>query len=86
VFDLAGNVAEWTRSRYAAYPNDDRSGEFDERTAGQMVVRGGSFYDGASLLRRTARRVADGTRPYDFIGFRVVIRSSRTSAPAAAAE
>ncbi|MFA6543152.1 MAG: SUMF1/EgtB/PvdO family nonheme iron enzyme [Limisphaerales bacterium] len=68
--DMHGNVAEWTRSRYAAYPwaADGR----DESGAGQRVVRGGSWRDvpargtaGFRLSYKPWQRVYN-------VGFRVV--------------
>jgi len=41
--DMAGNVWEWTRSRYGAYPYRANDGREPAQTEGQMVLRGGSF-------------------------------------------
>jgi formylglycine-generating enzyme required for sulfatase activity len=74
IHDLAGNVAEWTRSEYRRYPYNAQDGREDPNaSATTRVVRGGSFYDNASLLRVTARQAADPARGYEFVGFRVVI-------------
>jgi formylglycine-generating enzyme required for sulfatase activity/dipeptide/tripeptide permease len=74
IHDLSGNVAEWTRSEYRPYPYDARDGREDGGFAATTrVIRGGSFYDDASLLRVTARQAADPSRGYEFVGFRVVI-------------
>jgi formylglycine-generating enzyme required for sulfatase activity len=74
LFDLSGNVAEWTRSEYQPYPYDPNDNREDlVKNAATRVIRGGSFYDGPSLLRTTARQAADPRRGYDFVGFRVVL-------------
>jgi formylglycine-generating enzyme required for sulfatase activity len=44
VYDMHGNVAEWTRSDYVSYPYlPDNSNSMDPAT--EKVVRGGSFFD-----------------------------------------
>jgi formylglycine-generating enzyme required for sulfatase activity len=74
VNDLIGNVAEWTRSEYRPYPYEPGDGREDTTAvAKSRVIRGGSFYDGPSLLRITSRRAADPALGYDFVGFRVAI-------------
>ena len=75
---MAGNVWEWTRSKYA---NDFRNAVQEETRPSNdgdswWVVRGGSWLD-----RRVNARVAccGGGRPDDRgddLGFRVVLRSS----------
>jgi formylglycine-generating enzyme required for sulfatase activity len=80
VQDLAGNVAEWTRSEYRRYPYDPNDGrENIDAPASSKVIRGGSFYDSGSLLRVDSRQAADPNRAYDFVGFRVVLVSSAAS-------
>jgi len=65
--DMAGNVAEWTSSRYTRNYGDPESQN------GPFVVRGGSFADGSYLSLRNASRVPqDGQRPDRAIGFRCV--------------
>ena len=70
--DMHGNVAEWTRSRYASYPwrNDGRN---EASGGGERVVRGGSWCDRPKLARSSARLAY---RPYQGVhnvGFRVLI-------------
>ena len=51
--DMAGNVWEWTRSAWADYPYDPRDGR-ERLDAGDdvaRVLRGGSFDDGARVVR-----------------------------------
>ena len=83
VQDLSGNVAEWTRSEFRRYPYDPNDGrENSLAPAASKVIRGGSFYDSASLLRIDSRQAADPNRAYDFVGFRVVLVSMAASNPA----
>ncbi len=46
VFDLAGNVAEWTSSLFRPYPYDAADGREDMTVDGERVTRGGDYtYD-----------------------------------------
>lgn len=74
VMDLAGNVEEWTSSRYAPYPG----GRFIEDDLTRLVgseypiLRGGSFALGGDLTR-SARRHGPYRGPrFRFVGFRLV--------------
>lgn len=72
--DLAGNVEEWTGSRYAPYPG----GRFVEDELTRLVgpdypiVRGGCFALGGDLARTTRRHGPHPGPRFRFIGFRVV--------------
>lgn len=72
--DMAGNVWEWTRSIYKAYPYDPADPAREDLSSGSgRVLRGGSFYDAAGNARCACR---DGNYPFLFsrlIGFRVVL-------------
>lgn len=65
VFDMAGNVAEWTASDYKPYPNS--KAPEDE---GNKVTRGGGFKVPASEQKATDRYFYRPTDSFDFIGFR----------------
>ena len=74
LFDMHGNVWEWTLSSYQPYPyneNDGRNGVTSEN--GKRVVRGGSWYD------RPYRATSSFRLPYREyqkvynVGFRVVM-------------
>ncbi|MFN8457356.1 MAG: SUMF1/EgtB/PvdO family nonheme iron enzyme [Anaerolineae bacterium] len=70
--DMAGNVWEWTRSLYAAYPYDPKDGREELQARGARVLRGGSWLD-SGVRARCAFRYGD--RPYlrnGLIGFRLV--------------
>jgi formylglycine-generating enzyme required for sulfatase activity len=70
LYDMHGNVAEWTSSPFVAYPNGTGCEAFD---ATKRVVRGGSWYQ-RQMRATSAWRWAYPTwqRPFD-VGFRVVI-------------
>jgi formylglycine-generating enzyme required for sulfatase activity len=70
--DMAGNVWELTRSRYRPYPFTE-SPNLDLSTDALFVMRGGSYADGANLVRTTTRGGADPGVRRPFIGFRVAI-------------
>lgn len=66
VADLAGNVLEWTASKYCSYPDNRCDSE-------KVVTRGGSFATNSDFLR-SARRTAmkPGART-PFVGFRCAV-------------
>jgi formylglycine-generating enzyme required for sulfatase activity len=81
LYDMLGNVWEWTRSRYADYPYVVSDGREDANPGDDisMVVRGGSWgfdRDGARCAYRP--RLRPGTRDLS-IGFRVVLRAAPVS-------
>jgi formylglycine-generating enzyme required for sulfatase activity len=75
VLDMAGNVWEWTRSEFRAYPYDPNDGREDaSNPAGKrFTLRGGSLYHERTHIRCAAR---DWYYPYheNFnYGFRVLL-------------
>lgn len=71
--DMSGNVWEWTRSPYQAYPFDDSNDRENLSEDALWVMRGGSFTDEANNVRAAVRGAADPGARRPFIGFRVVI-------------
>lgn len=74
LFDMHGNVWEWTLSSYLPYPYNDNDGRNDAVSAnGKRVARGGSWYD------RPYRSTSSFRLPYREyqkvynVGFRVVM-------------
>ena len=65
VADLAGNVAEWTATRYLPYPGS--AAKVDE---GNWVIRGGGFRVPAAEQTATDRYFDRPTVSYDYVGFR----------------
>lgn len=84
LYDMAGNVWEWTSSPYVAFPGFDASAYsvlVNEQSAGrsaeplwnpsQRVVVGGSFQEPRLAVRIATRRAADPTQATNALGFRV---------------
>jgi sulfatase modifying factor 1 len=71
LYDIAGNVWEWTSSWYQAYPgNHQKSIHFGEK---YRVVRGGAWiYDGAHCMV-SYRNANDPLHAYPTVGFRTVV-------------
>lgn len=67
VMDMAGNVQEWTASRYTPL-----SGEVHPAPE-LFVARGGSFNDSVFGSRTSYRRAYPAGYFYPFLGFRVVV-------------
>jgi hypothetical protein len=57
IFDMAGNVWEWTSTR---------------QENGSLIVKGGSWMDGPADLRISNRREIDPSRGYADVGFRLI--------------
>ncbi len=70
--DLAGNVAEWTRSARASYPYVDGDGRNDESRDAPRVVRGGSFFDPPARCGPSIRTAYPAWQRVFNVGFRVV--------------
>jgi len=74
VFDLAGNLAEWTSTQYWPYPYDPRDGREDLGEASERITRGGDHvYDSSpealtTTFREGYSRAFD--RGHRHIGFR----------------
>jgi formylglycine-generating enzyme required for sulfatase activity len=81
LYDMVGNLFEWTRSRYAPYPYRSDSGREATGSGGNglLVVRGGSWSDHRGNARCAYRvRILPGYR-LGYLGFRVVLRAAPVS-------
>jgi formylglycine-generating enzyme required for sulfatase activity len=79
VYDMHGNVAEWTRSDYVGYPYQARQSN-SMNTSTKKVVRGGSFFD---RPYRATSSFRVGYVPWQGVfnvGFRVVIEEQEAGA------
>ena len=72
LYDLHGNVAEWTRSAYQPYPYKGDEGD-DPHVVVRRVVRGGSWYDRPQRCRSAFRLGYEPYQPVFNVGFRVVM-------------
>ena len=84
LFDVHGNVWEWTSDCISDDSQDNRGKKYGRGVAncrsartGARVVRGGSWRNPAVMLRAASRRSAQPGRRSDSIGFRVA-RTLRT--------
>ena len=73
--DMIGNLWEWTRSHYIRYPYQKNDGRENRESSETRVVRGGSWRAPHGLARCAARGRNHPVNRYDYIGFRVVLRS-----------
>ncbi len=78
VYDLSGNVWEWTASRYEKYPYRD-DGRNDPDAEGRRVVRGGSWFSVQRLARCAYRDWFDPVLFLDFFGVRPVVSLASSS-------
>lgn len=72
LYDMTGNVCEWTLSDYRPYPyaNDDgRNAGLDQE---RKVVRGGSWHDRPAQARSAYRLMYRPYQPVYNVGFRVI--------------
>jgi len=70
LFDMHGNVAEWTRSTYRPYPPSADNGQDDR--IGRKTVRGGSWLDRPRRARSAFRMHYEASQAVHDVGFRVV--------------
>jgi len=86
VYDMTGNVWEWTSTLLRAYPYDARDGREDIEAEGYRVLRGGAFTVTRHLTRAARRGDGYPTEKDGSIGVRCVrsrmaTYSSGTSSP-----
>jgi formylglycine-generating enzyme required for sulfatase activity len=80
ISDMAGNVWEWTLSKWGndrkqpafGYPYANADGREDLEGTELRVMRGGCFYDGPGWCRSASRYPYEPQLGAEFIGFRVV--------------
>ena len=59
LFDMAGNVWEWTSSLYQSYPYDANDGRENMNSSDNRVLRGGSWFPYIDNHVRSADRNND---------------------------
>jgi len=73
LYDMAGNVYEWTSSRYLSYPYNPKDGREESDLNASWVYRGGSFGSSDANVRCAFRnKTTPGIRD-NSVGFRVVL-------------
>ncbi len=80
LYDMHGNVAEWTLSSYRPYPYRDDDGRNAVAPQGRKVVRGGSFHDRPGRCRSAFRLSYPAWQRVYNVGFRVVVAVPATFA------
>jgi formylglycine-generating enzyme required for sulfatase activity len=74
--NLAGNVWEWTRSKYLAYPYNSNDGRENWDGGAERTARGGAWNDVADQVRVTSRLWQKPETQHNNIGFRLVVSSN----------
>lgn len=72
LYDMLGNVAEWTASDYKAYPYDPTDGRNANSLEAKKVARGGSWRDRPKWARAGVRSEYESWQRVFNVGFRVV--------------
>ncbi len=72
LYDMSGNVAEWTNDWYAAYPTTAQENYTGANSGDYKVVRGGGWPDKAPALASAERDKEDPKYRSQKVGFRVV--------------
>jgi formylglycine-generating enzyme required for sulfatase activity len=72
LFDMLGNVGEWTSDAYAQYPNEEVTHPTGPATGPTKVVRGGSWRSFPPALRCAARVGTPESYQLPHVGLRVV--------------
>jgi formylglycine-generating enzyme required for sulfatase activity len=70
IYDMAGNVWEWTSSLYRPYPYSATDGREDLSTSGNRVMRGGAWNVDDSIVRSSHRYQYNQASFDGVIGFR----------------
>ena len=78
LYDMLGNVAEWTASDYKAYPYVADDGRNDGDLNAKKVAKGGSWRDRPKWARAGLRRDYESWQPVFNVGFRVVCEDDFT--------
>lgn len=73
IFAMSGNVAEWTSSKFDAYPGSAYEKKVTPKDRECIVVKGGSFNASPTDLRVTSRAWYEPNKKDSNIGFRLAI-------------
>jgi len=73
LYDMHGNVCEWTRSLYKKYPYNDADGRNSLSKNGNRVIRGGSWRDRPWRARSAFRLDFPQWQQVYNVGFRIIL-------------
>ena len=73
LFDMGGNVAEWTHDWYGAYPSKDSRNYAGPEDGSYRVVRGGGWSDKVNALACGEREKKDPLYQSQMLGFRISV-------------
>jgi len=72
IYDMSGNVYEWTNDWYGEYSEDSQIDPTGAETVSYHVIRGGSWANHAEYLRSANRSFTSPCYYYYLMGFRTV--------------
>ena len=71
-WEMAGNVSEWTSSKFMSYPYVPEDGREDLQGASERVIRGGSWHSPDIRARIAVRAMNAPSFLDNDVGFRIV--------------
>ena len=77
LYDMLGNVWEWTCSEYANYKEGKENMFLSKNHASARVIRGGSWFDGPERVRSADRGLRGPADRDDSVGFRLASTATR---------
>ena len=72
VYNLSGNVTEWVKDWFQAYPGGDPNAAKDFGIT-HRTIRGGAYFDGPNNIRAIARKGMNPEEAHSYVGFRCVV-------------
>jgi formylglycine-generating enzyme required for sulfatase activity len=85
LFDMHGNVSEWTLSAWRPYPYQEQDGRNNPDVQEKRVVRGGSWSDRPKRARSEFRLAYEPWQGVFNVGFRVALPCTEEESMLAAA-
>ena len=76
LYDMLGNVAEWTRDWYGSYPTRAVTDPTGPSSGSSRVIRGGSWGNGSALCRSANRNLLEPEFRRCDVGFRLALKSA----------